>query len=60
MFQDEARFGRVARIRRCWSPALIRPVVDNGHEREFTYVYGTPWVRSEVADEATGAESRLL
>ena len=40
MFQDEARFGRMARIRRCWSPAPIRPVVDNGHEREFTYVYG--------------------
>jgi hypothetical protein len=40
MFQDEARFGRMARIRRCWSPAPLRPVVDNGYEREFTYVYG--------------------
>lgn len=40
MFQDEARFGRMARIRRCWSPAPLRPVVFNGYEREFTYVYG--------------------
>jgi len=40
MFQDEARFGRMVRIRRCWAPAPIRPVVNNGYEREFTYVYG--------------------
>jgi len=40
MFQDEARFGRMVRIRRCWAPAPVRPVVDNGYEREFTYVYG--------------------
>ena len=39
-FQDEARFGRMARIRRCWAPAPLRPVVSNGYEREFTYVYG--------------------
>ena len=39
-FQDEARFGRMARIRRCWAPAPLRPVVQNGYEREFTYVYG--------------------
>lgn len=40
MFQDEARFGRMVRIRRCWSPAPERPVVANGYEREFVYVYG--------------------
>lgn len=40
MFQDEARFGRMVRIRRCWSPAPRRPVVDNGYERQFVYVYG--------------------
>jgi transposase len=40
MFQDEARFGRMTRIRRCWSPSPLRPVVFNGYEREFTYVYG--------------------
>lgn len=40
MFQDEARFGRRVRIRRCWAPAPQRPVVANGYEREFQYVYG--------------------
>lgn len=40
MFQDEARFGRMVRIRRCWAPSPRRPVVDNGYEREFIYVYG--------------------
>jgi hypothetical protein len=40
MFQDEARFGRMVRIRRCWSPSPLRPTVDNGYERQFMYVYG--------------------
>jgi hypothetical protein len=40
MFQDEARFGRMARIRRCWAPAGTRPEVLNGYVREFTYAYG--------------------
>jgi len=40
MFQDEARFGRMVRIKRCWAPMPLRPVVDNGYERQFTYVYG--------------------
>ncbi|MFH1436349.1 MAG: IS630 family transposase [Pseudomonadota bacterium] len=40
MFQDEARFGRMVRIRRCWSPFPSRPLVDNGYERQFVYVYG--------------------
>lgn len=40
MFQDEARFGRMARIRRCWAPAPLRPIVFNGYERQFTYIYG--------------------
>ena len=40
MFQDEARFGRMVRIRRCWAPTPLRPVVSNGYEREFVYVYG--------------------
>lgn len=41
MFQDEARFGRMVRIRRCWAPSPERPVVSNGYEREFVYVYGS-------------------
>ena len=40
MFQDETRFGRMVRIRRCWASAPQRLVVDNGYEREFQYVYG--------------------
>jgi hypothetical protein len=40
MFQDEARFGRMVRIRRCWSPRPLRPKVANGYERQFVYVYG--------------------
>ncbi len=40
MFQDEARFGRMVRARRCWAPAPLRPVISNGYERQFAYVYG--------------------
>ncbi len=40
VFQDEARFGRMVRIRRCWAPLPLRPKVDNGYERQFVYVYG--------------------
>jgi hypothetical protein len=40
MFQDEARFGRMAKPKRCWAPAGLRPVMPNGYEREYTYVYG--------------------
>jgi hypothetical protein len=31
MLQDEARFGRVVRIRRCWAPTPLRPVASNGY-----------------------------
>ena len=40
MFQDEARFGRMVRPKRCWAPTPLRPVISNGYEREFVYVYG--------------------
>ena len=39
IFQDEARFGRMVRIRRYWAPTPERPVVNNGYERQFVYVY---------------------
>jgi hypothetical protein len=29
----------MVRIRRCWSPAPLRPSVSNGYQREFVYVY---------------------
>jgi hypothetical protein len=37
-FQDEAQFDRMVRIRRCRSPAPLRPVVDNSYKRQFVYV----------------------
>lgn len=40
MFQDEARFGRTVRIRRCSAPLPQRPVVFNRYEREFVFVHG--------------------
>ena len=40
MFQDEARFGRMAKPRRWWAPKPCRPVMLNGYEREFVYAYG--------------------
>lgn len=40
MFEDEARFGRIVQIRRCWAPTPERPIVSNGYEREFVYIYG--------------------
>lgn len=40
MFQDEARFGRMVRPKRCWAPRPFRPVLRNGYQREFVYVYG--------------------
>ncbi len=40
MFQDDARFGRLVRIRRCWAPMPDRPIVNTGYVREFVYVYG--------------------
>lgn len=40
MFQDEARFGRMAKPRRCWAPKPCQPVMLNGYEREFVYAYG--------------------
>jgi hypothetical protein len=45
MFQDEARFGRMARIRRCWAPAPQRPMVRNGYEANSHMCMGAsvPW-----------------
>ena len=40
IFQDEARFGRMARPKRCWVPASLRPVMGNGYEQKFVYAYG--------------------
>jgi len=39
LFQDEARFGRMAKARRCWAPAPLRPKVTLALVREFLYAY---------------------
>lgn len=39
MFMDEARFGRINDVRRCWAPPGIRPVVHFQIVREYTYAY---------------------
>jgi len=40
MFQDEARFGRIAQSKRCWCPKPIRPVCPTMVCQEYTYAYG--------------------
>ncbi len=40
MFQDEARFGRISDVRRCWAPRPIRPMCQGMLTHEYTYAYG--------------------
>jgi hypothetical protein len=40
MFADEARFGRMNRIRPCWAPIGTRPEVAAQPVREYIYLYG--------------------
>jgi hypothetical protein len=40
MFADEARFGRMNRIRPCWAPVGTRPEVAAQLIREYIYLYG--------------------
>jgi transposase len=40
MFQDEARFGRINKPRKCWAPAKVRPIVKSQIIRQYTYSYG--------------------
>lgn len=39
MFQDEARFGRINDVRRCWAPKPVRPVCQAMLTHEYTYAY---------------------
>ena len=39
MFQDEARFGRISDIRRCWCPKPERPLCKSMVTHEYTYAY---------------------
>jgi hypothetical protein len=40
MFQDEALIGKMSEPRRCWAPALYRPMVDLALVRQYNYVFG--------------------
>jgi len=40
MFQDEARFGRISDIRRCWCPKPDRPVCPCLVSQQYVYAYG--------------------
>lgn len=43
--QDEARFGRMNNLKRCWAPPGVRPVVHLQRVREYIYVFSvtSPW-----------------
>ena len=53
MFQDEARFGRISDVRRCWAPKPLRPVCQGMLTREYTYAYG-------AVDVCTGELESLI
>jgi transposase len=40
MFQDEARFGRISNLKKCWSKRGVRPEVPAQQIREYVYVFG--------------------
>jgi transposase len=53
MLQDEARFGRISDVRRCWAPKPLRPICQAMLTHEYTYVYG-------AVDVCTGAMDSLI
>jgi transposase len=50
MFQDEARFGRISDVRRCWAPRPVRPLCQAMLTHEYTYVYGAVDVLTGTLD----------
>ena len=50
MFQDEARFGRITDVRRCWAPKPLRPVCQAMLTHEYTYAYAAVDVVSGEVD----------
>jgi hypothetical protein len=53
MFQDEARFGRISDVRRCWAPMPLRPICQAMLTHEYTYVFG-------AVDVCTGELDSLI
>lgn len=50
MFQDEARFGRISDLRRCWCPRPIRPLCIGMVSRKYVYAYAAVSVVDGVLD----------
>lgn len=48
MFQDEARFGLIVDVRRCWCPRPHRPVCRARISRQYTYAYAAVSVDGEL------------
>lgn len=40
MFQDEAIFGRIGKLYKCWALGKYRPIVHQQKVREFQYLFG--------------------
>lgn len=50
MFQDEARFGRINDVRRCWAPKPMRPLCQGMLTHEYTYAYAAVEINSGELD----------
>ena len=53
MFQDEARFGRISDVRRCWAPYPVRFMCQAMLAHEHTCAYG-------AVDACTGELDSLI
>jgi transposase len=62
MFEDEARFGRINSVHRCWVRGGIRPVVYSQIVREYTYAYSAICPFDGTMDSLIipGANSELM
>ena len=61
MFQDEGRFGLLGKPRRCWAPAVVRPVVGARLLRKFSYAFAAVSPHDgvmEKPDSAVGERAR--
>jgi len=50
MFQDEARFGRINDVRRCWAPKPLRPPGQARRTHEYTQAYAAVEAKSGELD----------
>jgi hypothetical protein len=50
MFKDEARFGRINDVRRCWAPKPVRPMCQAMLTHEYTYAYAAVDVQTGELD----------